>query len=88
MLLPLSGRLEAAGKAVYEGVLEAFFEAYPDPRNRPQLFAVDTEGYADTLTAYPGCRSPPGGYRDRPVNQNRRRTIARHAHAIATYHCS
>jgi len=52
VLLPLSGRLEAAGKAVYEGVLEAFFEAYPDPRNRPQLFAVDTEGYADTLTAY------------------------------------
>jgi len=37
---------------VYDGVLEAFFETYPDPRDRPQLFAVDTEGYADTLTAY------------------------------------
>jgi outer membrane PBP1 activator LpoA protein len=52
VLLPLSGRLEAAGSAVYEGILESLFETYPHSELRPQLFAVDSEAFADTGTAY------------------------------------
>jgi len=52
VLLPLSGRLEAAGSAVYEGILESLFDSYPYSERRPQLFAVDSQTFADTATAY------------------------------------
>ena len=52
VLLPLSGRLEAAGSAVYEGILESLFETYPNGESRPHLFAVDSQEFEDTGTAY------------------------------------
>jgi len=52
VLLPLSGRLEAAGSAVYEGILESLFETYPDGEDRPHLFAVDSQAFPDTGAAY------------------------------------
>lgn len=52
VLLPFSGRLEAAGSAVYEGILESLFETYPNGESRPHVFAVDSQAFADTGTAY------------------------------------
>lgn len=52
VLLPLSGRLQQAGEAVLEGIVEGLYQRYRDPADRPMLRALDTEAAADATIAY------------------------------------
>ncbi len=50
VLLPLSGRLEATGNAVKEGIVAAYFEqtsSYPSRQNLPTIRFVDTVNKSD-----------------------------------------
>jgi outer membrane PBP1 activator LpoA protein len=52
VLLPLSGRLQQAGEAVLDGLVQGMYGLYRDPTARPQLMTLDTESEADAITAY------------------------------------
>ena len=52
VLLPLSGRLQSAGNAVLEGITEGLYRKFPDPKQRPKLFTVDTELRPSAVLAY------------------------------------
>ena len=52
VLVPLSGRLEDAGGAVLNGIIEALYQQFPSVQQRPRLVAIDTEAYPDVVTAY------------------------------------
>lgn len=52
VLLPLSGRLKAAGNAVFEGITEGLYRKFPDPEKRPRLFTIDTELRPSAVSAY------------------------------------
>ncbi len=52
VLLPLSGRLQGAGEAVLQGVLESLYIEYRDVDSRPALITVDTDRFPDAIAAY------------------------------------
>ena len=52
VLLPLSGRLESAGSAVLEGMMEGVYRRFRDPSTRPRIFTVDTEVWPSSVAAY------------------------------------
>ena len=52
VMVPLSGRLKAAGNAVLEGVMEGLYQRYRDSRTRPQVFTVDTQSFSNAVAAY------------------------------------
>ncbi len=52
LILPLSGRLSAAGKAVRDGYLAAWFAAREQGAAPGQLQVIDSEGFAGASEAY------------------------------------
>ena len=52
VLLPLSGRLQAAGEAVLEGIIESLYLQYREPEQRPRLLTVDSNDFPDAIAAY------------------------------------
>lgn len=51
LLLPLSGRLAPAAKAVRDGYLAAFYRATANSRQQ-ELLVLDTDAYPDAIAAY------------------------------------
>lgn len=52
VLLPLSGRLKAAGQSALDGIVEGIFENYRDASLRPELITIDTEAAITGMAAY------------------------------------
>lgn len=52
VLLPLSGRLKAAGQNALDGIVEGVFAHYRDRSLRPELITVDTEAAGTAMAAY------------------------------------
>ena len=52
VMVPLSGRLEAAGNAVLEGIMEGLYQQYRESDARPLVFTVDTNAYSNAVAAY------------------------------------
>ena len=52
VLLPLSGRLKAAGQSALGGIVEGIFANYRDASLRPELITIDTEAAETGMAAY------------------------------------
>ena len=52
VLLPLSGRLKAAGQSALDGIVEGVFTNYRDANLRPDIITIDTEAAVTGMAAY------------------------------------
>ena len=52
VLLPLSGRLKAAGQSALDGIVEGVFANYQDASLRPEIITIDTEIAVTGMAAY------------------------------------
>ena len=52
VLLPLSGRLKAAGQTALDGIVEGVFANYRDASLRPDIITIDTEAAETGMSAY------------------------------------
>ena len=57
LLLPLSGRLAAAGKAVRDGYLASYYNARPSGRADFEVLIIDLDSYASANIAYDDAHS-------------------------------
>ena len=52
VLLPLTGRLKAAGQTALDGIVEGVFANYRDASLRPDIITIDTEAAVTGMAAY------------------------------------